>query len=286
MRFGLLGTGYWAREVHAAALATHPGVEFVGVWGRDPAKAATLGVRAYADVDALLGDVDAVAVALPPHVQAELALRAARAGKHLLLDKPLALTVATADQIVAEVDARGLASVIFFTSRFQPTTNAVLDQALATGGWLGGRAVFFGSIYGEDSPYAESQWRKEYGGLWDIGPHALSLLLPVLGPVAEVSAVAGPRQTTYVTLRHERGAVSTMALTLDAPLPASRVETEVHGESGWLTIPGFDGDAVASFGRAISLLLDAAGGTRHGLDVHFGREVVGILAQAAAVAAG
>src|SRR6185369_10319840 len=132
MRFGLLGTGYWAREVHAAALASHPGVDFVGVWGRDPAKAAALGVRAYGDIDALLGDVDAVAIALPPDVQADLALRAARAGKHLLLDKPLALTVAAADAIVAEVDARGLASVIFFTSRFQPTTNAVLEQALAT----------------------------------------------------------------------------------------------------------------------------------------------------------
>jgi predicted dehydrogenase len=284
MRFGLLGTGYWAREVHAAALASHPGVDFVGVWGRDPAKAAALGVRAYGDIDALLGDVDAVAIALPPDVQADLALRAARAGKHLLLDKPLALTVAAADAIVAEVDARGLASVIFFTSRFQPTTNAVLEQALATGGWHGGRSVFFGSIYGEGSPYAESAWRKEFGGLWDIGPHALSLLLPVLGPVAEVSAVAGPRQTTYVTLRHERGAVSTMALTLDAPLPASRVETEVYGDSGWLTIPGFDGDAVASFGGAISALLESVAGTRHGLDVHFGREVVGILARAAAAA--
>src|SRR5690242_18999223 len=144
MRFGLLGPGYWAREVHAAALAAHPEVDFVGVWGRDPAKAATFGVQAFADVDALLSEVDAVAIALPPNIQAELALRVARAGKHLLLDKPLTLTVDAADAIVAEVQARDLASVIFFTSRFQPSTLAVLEQAEATGGWLGGRAVYFG----------------------------------------------------------------------------------------------------------------------------------------------
>lgn len=284
MRFGLLGTGYWAREVHAAALTAHPEVEFVGVWGRDRAKAsgtaAAFGVRPYAEVDELLREVDAVAVALPPDVQAELALHAARAGKHLLLDKPLALTVDAADAIVAEVEANHLASVIFFTQRFQPTTTAVIDQALATKGWLGGRALYFGSIYGDDSPYAQSHWRKVHGGLWDIGPHALSLLLPVLGSVAEVSAMSGPRQTTYLTLRHAGGAVSTMALTLDSAPMAARTEVELHGESGWLPLPGFDGDAVASFTRAISLLLAAAKGERHGLDVHFGRDVVAILAAA------
>jgi len=277
MRFGLLGTGYWAREVHAAALAAHPKVEFVGVWGRDPAKAAALGRRVFATPEDLFAEVDAVAIALPPEVQAGLALRAARAGKHLLLDKPLALTNEAAEAIVTEVEARGLRSLIFFTSRFQPSTNEILDHAMATGGWLGGRALYFGAI-GADSPYAESLWRKEYGGLWDLGPHALSLLLPVLGPVAEVSAVSGPRQTTYVTLQHENGAVSTMGLTLNAPPEAGRIEVELHGDAGWLAVPGFDGDAVASFGRAISQLLS---GQTQGLDVHFGREVVAILALAA-----
>ena len=98
MRFGVLGTGFWARVVHAAALAAHPSAELVGVWGRDLAKAKAVGaefdVPGYGDVDALLADVDAVAVALPPDVQAPLAVRAAEAGKHLLLEKPIALDVA------------------------------------------------------------------------------------------------------------------------------------------------------------------------------------------------
>ena len=89
MRFGLLGTGFWAKEVHATALAGHASAEFVGVWGRDLAKAKAVGaefdVPGFADVDELLSQVDAVAIALPPHVQAPLAERAAAAGKHRLL---------------------------------------------------------------------------------------------------------------------------------------------------------------------------------------------------------
>src|SRR4051812_18164835 len=109
MRFGVLGTGFWAREVHAAAIAAHPTAELAGIWGRDLAKAKTVGaefeVPGYGDVDALLADVDAVAVALPPDVQAPLAVRAAQAGRHLLLEKPLALTIADADRAVDAVRA-------------------------------------------------------------------------------------------------------------------------------------------------------------------------------------
>ena len=122
MRFGLLGTGHWAAETHGAALAAHPDAELAGIWGRDPAKAEALadryGTRAYTDADALIADVDAVAVALPPDIQSDLAERAARAGRHLLLDKPVAFTTAAADRIVAAAEERSAASVVFFTRRF------------------------------------------------------------------------------------------------------------------------------------------------------------------------
>jgi predicted dehydrogenase len=283
MRFGLLGTGYWAREIHGAGLAAHPGTELAGVWGRDAGKAADLadhlGTRAFADVDALLAEVDAVAIALPPAVQAPLAERAARAGKHLLLEKPLALTVAQSDRIVEAVEDTGVASVLFFTNRFRPEITRVLDAAIETGGWNGGRVSLYGSIYGEDSPYAESTWRQVHGGLWDIGPHALSILVPVLGPVTEVTAMDGPRQTTFVIQRHAGGAVSTMELTLDAAPLAGRMENVLHGESGWVTVDGFDATAVpTAYANAITELLAAVPTGKHPLDVHFGREVVAILA--------
>ncbi len=114
LRFGVLGTGYWAGETHAAGIVAHAGAELVGVWGRNPAKAEALGRRfgvgGYEDLDALLEAVDAVAIAVPPDVQADLAVRAARAGRHLLLDKPLALSLEQARSVVEAAEAGGVAS--------------------------------------------------------------------------------------------------------------------------------------------------------------------------------
>src|SRR5919202_6147199 len=105
MRFGVLGTGFWAREIHASSIAENPDAELVGVWGRDLAKAKALGaqfdVQGYDDLDALLAQVDAVSFSLPPGVQVPLAIRAAEAGKHLLLEKPIALSVEDADRLGA-----------------------------------------------------------------------------------------------------------------------------------------------------------------------------------------
>jgi len=80
MRFGLVGTGPWAELAHGPGLVAAEGVELVGVWGRSLSRAdplaQTLGVTAYDDYAALLADVEAVAFAVPPDVQAELALEA------------------------------------------------------------------------------------------------------------------------------------------------------------------------------------------------------------------
>jgi predicted dehydrogenase len=276
MRFGLLGTGYWAAETHAAALVAAPGTTLAGVWGRDPAKAAALadryGIRPYEDVDDLLAAVDAVAIALPPHVQAPLAARAARAGKHLFLDKPLALTVAAADEVVAAVDATGVGSVVFFTSRFNPPAVDFLREAIATGGWDGGRATLLGSVVG--TPYDASPWRHEYGGLWDVGPHALSLLIPLLGPVAGLSAALGPHQTATALVTHESGAVSTMTLSLASPV--STWDVSFYGAPGWASVPPVT-DPVA----AAVVALEALSAGDRSCDVHFARDVVAVLARAA-----
>jgi predicted dehydrogenase len=286
MRFGLLGTGYWAAETQGAALARHPDAEFAGVWGRNPAKAGVLadryGVRAYRDLDDLLAEVDAVAVALPPDVQADLAVRAADAGRHLLLDKPVALSVDAANRVVAAVDRAGVASLVFFTNRFQPEIDAFLRSKAEAGGWGGARVAMLGSIFAPGSPYAGSAWRREHGGLWDVGPHALSLVMPVLGEVERVAAMAGPHDTAHVLVGHRGGAVSTLALSLDAPLAATAQETIFFGEAGFAAVPRPERDAVAAFGTAISQLVAdvGAGRTSHPCDVRFGRDVVAILAAA------
>jgi predicted dehydrogenase len=287
LRFGLFGTGYWAEQTQGAALAAHGDVELVGVWGRDAEKSGRLahryGVAAYAEADALIADVDAVAVALPPDVQAGIAIRAAEAGRHLLLDKPLAFGLEDADRIVALVAERRLASVVFFTNRFYRNVAAFLAETAAAGGWHGARALMFASILQPGNPYAASAWRRERGGLWDIAPHTLSLIVPVLGRVTEVSAMAAPRATTHLLLRHEGGAVSSLAVTLDAPPVASAFETAFHGERGMATVPAPDGSPVEAFAVAIDELIRAAAldEPEHPCDVRFGREVVAVLTAAA-----
>lgn len=288
MRFGLLGTGYWAAKTQATALVAHPQAQLVGVWGRDLAKATAVadrfGARPYRDVDGLLADVEAVAVALPPDVQAELAVRAASAGCHLLLDKPLAFTVSAADRVVEAVESATVASVVFFTNRFNSTVESFITDA-ATKEWDGARVTMFASIFQPDNPYGASAWRRERGGLWDVGPHALSVVLPVLGPVVAVAAMAGPHESTHVLLRHERGAVSSLALTLAAPPGATAHELYLLGPTGPVRVPSADVTPAAAFGAAIGELLDAAasGTGEHRCDVRFGREVVAVLAEADAV---
>jgi predicted dehydrogenase len=290
MRFGLFGTGPWAHLAHAPALIAHDQVDFVGVWGRHPDRTAELadkhGVTAYAEVDALLADVDAVAVALPPDVQAPIALRAAWAGKHLLLDKPVAFTAAEAEAIVDAAAERDLASLVFFTRRLMPQVAEFVADARRDGGWLAGRVEHLGSIYAPGNPFGGSPWRRESGGLWDVGPHALSVLLPLLGPVAEVQAMPAPHAGTNALLRHASGAASILSLTLDAPPAATVDEIVVSGGSGLARVPAGRLAPVEVAG----LILDefvaavAAGSTRHRCDARLGRDVVAVLAAADAAA--
>ena len=279
MRFGLLGTGFWAKEIHAAALAAHPTAELVGVWGRDIAKAKAVGaefdVAGYADVDELLSEVDAVSIALPPDVQAPLAERAAAAGKHLLLEKPIALDVAGADRVVDAVRAAGVASVVFFTFRFQPETSSWLEQAARTT-LAGGHASWLSSLAG--SPFDSSPWRKEHGALWDIGPHALSVLVPALGPVVSVQAGAGLRDTVHLVLTHQSGVASTVTLSHTVAPMSAGTEFFVHGDAGRIVLIPEERAAVRAFAVAVDELMAAAvtGGT-HPCDVGFGRDVVAVL---------
>ena len=132
-------------------LAAADGVELVGVWGRNPTKADALaeqtGVRSFGSVDDLVAEVDAVAICLPPDVQADIAEVAADAGRHLLLEKPLALTLADANRVTAAVERTGVASVVLFTGRFLPETAAWLDATRADGRWHGGRARWFAALF-------------------------------------------------------------------------------------------------------------------------------------------
>ena len=285
LRFGLVGTGYWARVAHARALTSTPGVALTAIWGRNQeaasALAADFGATAISDFDAFLAEVDAVAFSVPPDVQSQLALRAAAAGRHLLLEKPVALSADAADALAAAAEAAGVASVVFFTARFQPAMREWLRGVTEMGGWAGGSATWLASVYSPSSPF-NTPWRQEKGGLWDLGPHVVSMLWAILGPVQHVTADSGRGDLTHLVLHHEGGATSTATVTLGAPEAADGFSLQVWGDHGIQAMPSLASDPVEALRAALTELAAhaRAGGTGHVLDVRFGRDVTHVLADA------
>jgi predicted dehydrogenase len=286
MRFGLVGTGPWAKATHGPGLRAADGVELVGVWGRDAGRttalATELGVTGYSDYAELLADVDAVAFAVPPKVQAAMALDAAAVGKHLLLDKPVADSFDDARALADEAGDEGIASVVFFTHRFEPELRAFFDQVQARGGWKGGWSRMLAALDAPGNPFSESPWRREQrGALWDVGPHALSNLTALLGPIGELRAVGGEGDLVHLVITHESGATSTASLSLFAPPAGSNFETGVWGETGTALLPPSETPAVESYRVAAQELVEAAeSGESHPVDVAFGTRVVELLASA------
>jgi len=288
MRFGVVGTGHWARTIHAAGLAAHPDVELIGVWGRDLAKASAvaepLQAKGYDDLAALLDAVDAVSFAVPPSVQVPAALEAAAAGKHVLLEKPIATTLADADALVEA--AASVASMVFFTSRFVPVWEEWLESMRGRA-LLGGEVDWLTSLDTPDNPYADSRWRREKGALWDVGPHALSLLLPMLGPVVDIAGARGRGDLAHLVLTHEGGATSTVSLSMTVPPDAQSWNVAVYDEQGWHPQPHDPRDVGSAYSLAVTALLEAASsGTSHACDIRFGRDVVEVLTRCEAVLGG
>jgi len=289
LRFGLIGTGYWAREVHAAGIAVHPGARLVGVWGRDRAKTAALAssydATPFDDLDAMLETVDAVAFAVPPDIQAALTPQVVAAGCHVLFEKPLAISLAAADTVLDAVQAAGVASVVFFTERFVPEREAWLQ---GLGECLGAEAHWLGSLQTPNNPFADSPWRKVEGALWDVGPHALAAVLPVLGPVRDIVGATGYGDLVHLVLTHESRATSTVHLSLTMPPAAARAGLDFYRADGWHSRPDTPLDPVQAHRNAVGELIATvrAGRTDHRCDARFGRDVVAVLDRAARVLSG
>ena len=109
LRFGLAGTGHWARITHAPALARADGIEFAAVWGRNREAAGSLAaayqVRACSDFDDFLAGLDAVAFSVPPEVQSAIAVRAARGSKRSVATLPAASASAGASASTGSIPA-------------------------------------------------------------------------------------------------------------------------------------------------------------------------------------
>lgn len=272
---GLVGAGPWARLVHAPMLAGHPRTRLAGVWARRPEAADELaaqhGTVACRSLDELLERCEAVAFAVPPDVQADLGVTAARAGRHLLLEKPVALDLPAARALADAADEAGVRTQVLLSWRYAAPVREFLAKVAAGAAGsppIGAQARFVGggSLVG---PFA-TPWRLEHGPLLDLGPHVIDLLDAALGRVVGVRAHGDPRVWVGLLLEHESGAVSEASLTAHAAVLPHRAGVEVYGEAGVVEVDTGAGVGPEAFVTVVDELVRTAAGTPHPLDVHRG----------------
>ena len=291
LRVGLIGGGPWASSVHVPGLADHPGTTLSAIWTRRPEVARELaeanGAVACADVDELFDAVDAVALAVPPAIQSELGVRAAKAGKHLILEKPIAADVAGAQRLADAVTESGVVALVVLTLRYSLQTQEWLSGLAQEGAWSGGNVRWLsGALLGDT--YGASAWRHEQGALADIGPHAFDLIDAALGRITRVpSAHQGANDLWHVLLEHTGGATSTVSMSLRLPVQPTVVEFAVYGEHGFRCLGRRPGSASESYTAMLDdfAAMIASGTSTHPCDVHRGLHLQRVLAEAHAAAA-
>ncbi|MEJ7582855.1 MAG: Gfo/Idh/MocA family oxidoreductase [Acidimicrobiales bacterium] len=279
---GLVGAGPWASLVHAPMLASSPHTHLAGVWARRQEPAAALadrhGTVAFDDLDRLLEACEAVAFCVPPAVQAELAVRAATAGRHLLLEKPIAADLAGAEGLVEAVDAAGVASLVVLSWRYAPAVRAFLTEVSELGS-IGGRGIFVsGALLG--GMFA-TPWRLERGPLLDLGPHVIDLLDAALGPVVSVRAHGDRLGWVGLLLEHRGGTWSEASLCATWPGEPDRAGVEVFGRSGPAGVDcatAVGADAFAAVAEELATAIRT--GVAHPLDAQRGLHLQRILADA------
>ena len=244
VRTGLVGAGPWATVMHAPLLAGGPGTSLEAVWARREDAATELarqyGASVAGSFDELLERCDAIAFAVPPDVQAALAPRAAAAGKHLLLEKPLAFSLADAERLAAAVDEAGVRTLLFLTNRFTAEGREFVRRAAeAEPQAAQARSLGGGSLPGS---FFATPWRVARGALLDLGPHVLDLLVAALGPVAEITATGDPTRVVALTTRHESGVLGQALLSITTADAEDALVCHVHTDHRAGRLRQQDGD--------------------------------------------
>lgn len=250
-RVALLGCGAMgeivARDVYPAAIRDGA-VELVAAVDPDEARAAEAARHTDAPTyrtlaDALAHeDIDAVDIRVPHHLHTPLVLDAIGHGLHVLVEKPIATTVADA---AAMVDAAKSAGVVLAVAENYPHLRAVrrARRLLADGGLGRILAVQGTRAYRIDGVWVRDGWRQSDGPaggiLLDQGTHQVSLIRQLGGPVGEVSAAvsAGPSlDTVTLTLRLDSGVVAQSVMTWHSPGPWDQAEATVIATGGRLDV--------------------------------------------------
>jgi xylose dehydrogenase (NAD/NADP) len=215
LRWGLLGTARINRSIIPALRAASRSV-LAGVASRTAERASAYAAEweipgSYAGYDAMLADpnIDVVYIPLPNHLHVEWTLRAIAAGKHVLCEKPLALTAADVDRVAAAATRRGVVVAEAFMYRHHPLTARAVS--LVRDGALGPLKAIRGTFTFVLTRPGDVRLVPEWGGgsLWDVGCYPVSY--------ARVLTGEEPVSVTAQAVGHESGIDMAMGATLLFP---------------------------------------------------------------------
>jgi len=265
IRWGMVGIGALADRFIAPGIAAVDGCELTAVVSRDQGRADAFAARHHAQRafndyrDLLDTDIDVVYIASPNGLHRAHAVAALDAGKHVLVDKPLALTIDDGEAIVAAADRTGLLAGVGYQARHKASNAAA--RAAMLGGRIGRLAhvqMFVGA--GKDL-FPFGTWRADPalaggGTLLNQGTHAIDLLEWVTGErICEVTALSQADELEEVfaaVCRLDSGALATIVC--DQVQAGTRRDWIAVGHAGWL-----EGFAAMAGGAGDRMVLHADG---------------------------
>ena len=254
VHIGLIGAGNIS-ETHAAAAGAIKGVRIAAVCGRTREKAERLAVRcgaaAYSDLERFLQHVplDLVVIGSPSGLHAEQGIAAARRGLHVLVEKPIDVSTAGADRLIAEAARAGVTLGVIFQDRMKPGVAQL--KAIVDGGRLGTPILASARVRWHRPPeyYAASTWRGTQaldggGALMNQAVHTVDLLLWLFGPVRRVFGKVATRlhaiqveDTAVAALEFASGALGTIEAATSA-YPGYPRRLELTGSEGTVMLDG------------------------------------------------
>ncbi|MBC9175805.1 Gfo/Idh/MocA family protein [Pseudoroseomonas ludipueritiae] len=277
-RIGVIGLGMAVTPHARSLLDLAERVEVAGAYARSAARRESFARRfpfpLIDQLDTILADasVDCVMILTPPDTHLELVRRCAAAGKHILLEKPLEVTTARAEQLVAACREAGVTLGLVLQHRFRPA--AVQFAALQREGQIGTLLAASASIrlwrpqsyY--DEPGRGTLARDGGGVLITQGIHTLDLLQSLAGPVAEVTgyATTSPvhrmetEDLACAAVRFASGAMGTIEATT-AAFPGFPERIELIGTRATAALTGVDLHVQHQDGRVTELRPGGGGGT-------------------------
>jgi UDP-N-acetyl-2-amino-2-deoxyglucuronate dehydrogenase len=266
-RVALVGCGKVA-GIHAAALAELPDAEFVATCDIDLSRAGAFAakhtVQPFADLPVMLRESrpDVLIIGTPHPLHAEATIRSAEAGVHVLVEKPLAASLADCDAMIAAAKKAGVLLGVISQRRFYEPVRRMKDAIDA--GKIGTPAlgVFIQYSWRDAAYYTSDPWRGKWdteggGVLVNQSPHQLDILLWLMGPAAEVSGTwanlnhptVEVDDTAVATIRFRNGGLGSIVTSLSQK-PGIYTKVHIHGTNG--ASVGVETDRGATFIAGVS----------------------------------